>query len=116
MKLLNSTVVKHSKKSQITQKTIQNKDTDATDGIFDEITTLSDEVRREFGDLLKRGDEKKPFLQSLSKIFALLLNTKVGTADKIQKKQLDSPQKQPLKYGQEKTNPKKIEGYVQQSQ
>ena len=63
----------------------ENKDTDITDGIFDTITDFSDEIRGEFEDLLKGDDDKKCFLKLLSKIFVLLLNTKVGTADKIKK-------------------------------
>ena len=49
------------------------------------ITGLSETVTGEFEDLLEGDDDKKRFLKSLSKIFALLLNTKVGTADKIKK-------------------------------
>ena len=64
----------------------ENKDTDTTDGIFDTITALSDEIRGEFEDLLEGDDGKKRFLKLLSKISTLLLNTKVGTADKIKKK------------------------------
>ena len=56
----------------------ENKDTDATDGVFDAITALSDEVRGGF-------DDEKRFLKSLSKMFALLLNAKVGTANKFKK-------------------------------
>lgn len=59
--------------------------TDATNGIFDARTTLSDEVGGEFEELLDGDNDRKCFLKSLSKIFALLLNTKVGTADKIKK-------------------------------
>ena len=40
----------------------------------------------EFEDLLEGDDDKKRFLKSLSKIFGLLLNTKVSTADKTKKK------------------------------
>ena len=57
-------------------------DKDTTDGILDVITGLSETVTGEFEDLLEGDDDKKRFLKSLSKIFALLLNTKVGTADK----------------------------------
>ena len=60
-------------------------DKDTTDGILDVITGLSETVTGEFEDLLEGDDDKKRFLKSLSKIFALLLNTKVGTADKMKK-------------------------------
>ena len=39
----------------------ENKDTDATDGIFDTIAALRDEVRGEFEDLLEGEDDKNTF-------------------------------------------------------
>ena len=63
----------------------EKKDAEVTDGIFDTITAISDKVRGEFEDLLEGDNNKKRFLKSMSKIFALLLNTKVGTADKKRK-------------------------------
>ena len=39
----------------------------------------------EFKDLLEDDDDKKRFVKSLSKIFGLLLNTRISTADKIKK-------------------------------
>ena len=60
-------------------------DKDTADGILDVITGLSETVTGEFEDLLEGDDDKKRFLKSLSKIFALLLNTKVGTADKMKR-------------------------------
>ena len=60
-------------------------DGDATDGVFDAIKALNSKVREEFEDLLEGNDDKKRFLKSLSKIFALLLNIKVSTTDKIKK-------------------------------
>ena len=60
-------------------------DKDTADGILDVITGLSETVTGEFEDLLEGDDDKKRFLKSLSKIFALLLNTKVGTADQMKK-------------------------------
>ena len=63
----------------------ENDDTDATDGILDVITGLSKTVTGEFKDLLEGDDDKKCFLKLLSKIFALLLNAKVATADEIKK-------------------------------
>ena len=66
-------------------------DADSTDGVFDFLTTLADQVQEEFEELLDGESDKKSFLQALSKIFALLLNTKVGTAEKIKKKSLRLP-------------------------
>ena len=75
-------------------------DADSTDGVFDFLTTLADQVQEEFEELLDSDSDKKCFLRALSKIFILLLNTKVDAAEKI-KKSLRLPQKkQQLKYGQ----------------
>lgn len=44
-----------------------------------------DSVQEEFDILLSGDSNKKRFLQALSKIFALLLNTEVNTAEEIKK-------------------------------
>ena len=82
-------------------------DGDTMDGVFDAIKALSSDVREEFEDLLEGDNDKKCFLKSLSKIFTLLLNTKVSTTNEIKQK-LDLQQKQPSKYGQDKTNLRKL--------
>ena len=56
------------------------------DGVFDAIKALSSDVREEFEDLLEGDNDKKRFLKSLSKIFTLLLNTKVSTTNEIKQK------------------------------
>ena len=61
----------------------------------------------EFEDLLEGDDDKKRFLKSLSKIFGLLLNTKVSTADKT-KKMIRLAIETTLKYGQDKSNLKNL--------
>ena len=58
-------------------------DADSTDGVFDFLTSLSNQVQDEFEELLDGDTDKKCFLRALSKIFTLLLNTKVDTAKKI---------------------------------
>ena len=65
---------------------------DLTDGVF-ETLTLSEQVQEELDELLGEDTDKKQFLKSLSKVFALLLNTKVNTAEK--KKSLKLSWKQP---------------------
>ena len=61
-------------------------DADSTDGVFDFLTSLADQVQGEFEELLDGyTNKKKRFLRALSKIFALLLNTKVDPAEKIKK-------------------------------
>lgn len=57
-------------------------DTDSADGIFNFLTTSSDQIRGEFEELLDSNNNKKRFPRALSKIFALLLNTKVNAAEK----------------------------------
>ena len=57
-------------------------DTDSADGIFNFLTTLSDQIRGEFEELLDSNSDKKRFLRALLKILALLLNTKVNAAEK----------------------------------
>ena len=61
----------------------ESNDNDATDGVFDFWRDLSDSVQAEFNELLAADNDKKLFVRTLSKIFALLLNTKVDTAQKI---------------------------------
>ena len=58
---------------------------DLTKGVLEVLTSLSKQVQEEFDELLGEDTNKKRFLKLLSKIFALLLNTKVTTAEKIKK-------------------------------
>ena len=59
--------------------------TDSTDGVFDFLEALSARVPEEFEELLERDIDKKRFVKALTRIFALLLNTKVNIADKIKR-------------------------------
>ena len=61
----------------------ENNDKDSTDKIFDVLSQISDSAREEFDELLSRDSDKKIFIRALSKIVALLLNTKLDTAQKI---------------------------------
>ena len=60
-------------------------DQDSTDGIFDLLSSISDSVQEEFDELISGDSNKKHFLQVLSRMFALLINTKVDTAEKIKR-------------------------------
>ena len=60
-------------------------DADSTDSVFDFLEVLSVKVQEEFNELIDGNSDKKQFESSLTRIFALLLNTKVETADKIKK-------------------------------
>ena len=67
-------------------------DADSTEGVFDFLTSLPEQLDGEFEELLDGDSDKKRFLRALSKIFALLLNTKVDTAGKnLKKKYLKLP-------------------------
>ena len=59
--------------------------TDSTDGVFDFLEALSARVQEEFEELLDGDIDKKRFVKALTRIFALLLNTKVNIADKIKR-------------------------------
>ena len=85
----------------------ENKDTDATDGVFDAITALSEEVRGGFEDLL--DDDKKRFLK-----LHYCWMQKLVLPKKKKEKKLESQLKQASKYGQDKTNSKKTNGHLQQ--
>lgn len=60
-------------------------DADSTDGIFDFLETLTNHVQKDFDELLGEDTDKKQFIKALTHTFALLLNTKVETADKMKK-------------------------------
>ena len=63
----------------------QSDDTDSTDGVLDFLAALSDKIWEEFEELLDVDSDKKRFLMVLTRIFALLLNTKVDMPEKIKK-------------------------------
>ena len=60
-------------------------DADSTDGIFDFLENLISRLQEDFDDIIREENDKKRFLKALTRIFALLLNTKVDTADKIKR-------------------------------
>ena len=63
----------------------ESNDKDSTDNIFDLLLSIFDSVQEEFDELVSGDSDKKRFLRALSRIFALLLNTKVNTAEKIKR-------------------------------
>ena len=63
----------------------ESEDTDSTDGVFHFLSTLSQKIQEEFDELLDGNTDKKRFLKALTKMFALLLNRKVDTPEKIKK-------------------------------
>ena len=65
--------------------TKETNDNEATHGIFHFLSTISDSVQEEFDKVVSGDSHKKRFLKALSRIFALLLNTKVDTVEKLNK-------------------------------
>ena len=55
------------------------------DRIFDLLRDLSDSVQEEFEELVAGDSDKKCFRRALSRIFTLLLNLKVDTAEKVKR-------------------------------
>ena len=49
------------------------------DSVFDFLTTLSDRIQEGFGKILGGDSDKKRFLKALTRVFTLLLNTKVDS-------------------------------------
>ena len=60
-------------------------DTDSTDGIVDLLENLNNRLQEDFDELIGENTDKKRFVEALTQSFALLLNTKVDTADKIKR-------------------------------
>ena len=58
---------------------------DSTDRVFDLLENLTNRVQKNFDGLIKEDNDKKLFVKALTSIFALLLDTKVDTADKIKR-------------------------------
>lgn len=58
-------------------------DKDSVDGVFDFLVSIFDSVQEEIDELISVDNNKKRFLKALPRIFALLLNTKVDTTEKI---------------------------------
>ena len=85
----------------------ENDSTDSTGGVFEFLAEISNQVQKEFNELLVEDTDKKRFLKSLSKILALLLNTKLILPKKF-KKSSKLHLKLPSKYDQDKSNSKKI--------
>ena len=63
----------------------ENRDSDSTDSIFDFLNQISDSVQEKLDKCFSRDSDEKRFVRALSKIFTLLLNTKVDTAEKLKR-------------------------------
>ena len=58
---------------------------DSTDRVFDFLEGLSKHIQDQFDKIISKDTDKKQFIKALTCMFALLLNTKVDTTDKIKK-------------------------------
>ena len=63
----------------------ENNDTDSIDGIFHFLSQISDFVQEEFDERLSEDSDKTRFVKAVTKIFALLLNTIIDTAEKFKR-------------------------------
>ena len=63
----------------------QGHDVDSTDGVFDFLVNLTSSLHEDFDELIWEDTDKKRFVKLLTRIFALLLNKKVDTVDKIKR-------------------------------
>ena len=60
-------------------------DADSTDSVFDFLENLTNRLQEDFHELIGEDTDKERFVKALTRIFALLLNTKIDTADKIKR-------------------------------
>ena len=63
--------------------TFENENRDSTDGVLDVIREIANSVQEDFEEFVGTSYDKKHFIRALTKIFTLLLNTKVDTVEKV---------------------------------
>ena len=56
-----------------------------SDGVFDFLQNLTSRLQEDLDELIGEDTDKKRFVKALTRIFALVLNTKVDTVDKIKR-------------------------------
>ena len=61
-------------------------ESDSEDGLFSLTEAVTNRLQDDSNEMIGDGTNKKRFIKSLTRIFALLLNTKVDTVGKIKKK------------------------------
>ena len=59
--------------------------TDSTDSVFGFLESLKNRGQEDFDELIGEDTNKKRFIKALTRVFALLLNTKVDSANKIKR-------------------------------
>ena len=69
---------------ELSEKLLEEKgEGDSTDGAFAYIEDLTNNLQTECDETIGEGGDKKQFIRSLTKIFAILLNTRVDSVSKI---------------------------------
>ena len=63
----------------------QQVENDSTDRAFDLLDNLTNKMQEDFDKIIGEDTNRKSFIKSLTPIFTLLLNTKVGSVNKIKK-------------------------------
>ena len=58
---------------------------DSTDRPFHFLDNLTNKLQEDFDEIIGENNDHKSFIKSLTRIFVLLLNTKVNTVEKIKK-------------------------------
>ena len=61
----------------------QGHNADSMDSVFDFLENLTSSLHEDFDELIGEDTDEKRFVKALTRIFTLLLNAKVDTADKI---------------------------------
>ena len=57
-------------------------ESDGEDGLFSIVESMTNRLKEDFDELIGDDTDKKRFIKSVMRVFALLLNTKVDTVDK----------------------------------
>ena len=60
-------------------------ESDAEDGLFSIVESVTNRLQEDYDKLIGDDTDEKRFIKSLTRVFALLLDTKVNTVDKIKK-------------------------------
>ena len=70
---------------QLEEHLLKKVEGEAEDGLLNIAGSLTNKIQEEYDKLIGEDTDKKRFIKSITRVFALLLNTKVDTVDKIKK-------------------------------
>ena len=60
-------------------------ESDGEDGLFSIVEGVTNRLQEDLDELISDDTDEKHFIKSLTRVFAVLLNTKVDTVDKLKK-------------------------------